>query len=125
MKNILITTAAFLCTGCDLFLTSNEILLHRAAEEDDIELVKKLVNAGVNKNVTAGKWKDTPLHRAVLYNHKEIIIFLINSEADLNITDNVGGTIMDDALFWNEEVIIELLRNRGAKTAEELRNERR
>jgi len=32
---------------------------------------------------------------------------------------------MDDALFWNEEVIIELLQNRGAKTAEELRNERR
>ena len=125
MKQILITSAALLLAGCEMPPTSNEVLLHRAAEGDELELVKKLVTAGVDKNVTVGKWRDTPLHRAVLYNNREVIIFLINSEADLNIADAVGGTIMDDAIFWNEKDIIELLRSRGAKTAEELKNENR
>ena len=123
MKNILIIIAALLLAGCEMPPTSNEVLLHRAAEGDELELVKKLVIAGVDKNVKLGKWHDTALHRAVLYNNKEVIIFLINSEADLNITDAVGGTIMDDAIFWNEKEIIELLRKRGAKTAKELKTE--
>ncbi|MDP6892338.1 MAG: ankyrin repeat domain-containing protein [Verrucomicrobiota bacterium] len=120
-----IILAVLLLAGCEIPPTSNEVLLHRAAEGDELELVKKLVTAGVDKNVTVGKWRDTPLHRAVLYNNREVIIFLINSEADLNIADAVGGTIMDDAIFWNEKDIIELLRSRGAKTAEELKNENR
>ncbi|MEC9331290.1 MAG: ankyrin repeat domain-containing protein [Verrucomicrobiota bacterium] len=125
MKHMPIILAVLLLAGCETPPTSNEVLLHRAAEGDELELVKKLVTAGVDKNVTVGKWRDTPLHRAVLYNNREVIIFLINSEADLNIADAVGGTIMDDAIFWNEKDIIELLRSRGAKTAEELKNENR
>jgi ankyrin only family protein len=125
MKHMPIILAVLLLAGCEIPPTSNEVLLHRAAEGDELELVKKLVTAGVDKNVTVGRWRDTPLHRAVLYNNREVIIFLINSEADLNIADAVGGTIMDDAIFWNEKDIIELLRSRGAKTAEELKNENR
>ena len=105
---------------CAPFLTSDEGGLHRAAERGELELVKKLIAAGVDKNVTAGRWRDTPLHRAAIYHHKEVVIFLINSEVDLNIMDAYGSTVLDDAIGWDDKVIIELLRSRGAKTREEL-----
>ena len=44
----------------------------------------------------------------------------INSEIDLNIMDKNGNTVLDDAIGWGDQIIIELLRERGAKTREEL-----
>ncbi|MBK28974.1 MAG: ankyrin repeat domain-containing protein [Verrucomicrobiota bacterium] len=126
LKQLSLSILAIQLFGCtdhpitSVFPKTDDLLLHRAAEHGDLETVKRLVSSGANKNITAGEWRDTPLHRAVLYNHKEVIIFLINSEAELNIIDRVGGTVMDDAIFWNEKPIIELLRSRGAQTAEEL-----
>ena len=86
-----------------------------------MELVKKLIAAGVDKNVTAGHWRDTPLHRAAIYHHRDVVVFLINSEVDVNIMDVYGNTVLDDAIGWDDKVIIELLRSRGAKTREELK----
>ena len=45
---------------------------------------------------------------------------MINSEVDLNIMDAYGSTVLDDAIGWDDKVIIELFRSRGAKTREEL-----
>ena len=111
---------AMLLLACAPFLISDDGGLHRAAERGELELVKKLIAAGVDKNVTAGRWRDTPLHRAAIYHHKEVVVFLINSEVDVNIMDAYGSTVLDDAIGWDDKVIIELLRSRGAKTCEEL-----
>ena len=121
MKHILITIVAVVLVGCFQFVTSDEVSLHRAAERGELELVKKLILSGVDKNVTTGRWRDTPLHRAAIYHHKEVVVFLINSEVDVNIMDAYGNTVLDDAIGWDDKVIIELLRSRGAKTSEELK----
>jgi len=125
MKNVvlIIFTAIFLigCTEQFKLPVSDVVKLHRAAESGNLDLVKQLVEAGVDKNAKVGEWQDTALHRAALYHHREVAIYLINSEIDLNIVDKNGNTVLDDAIGWEDQIIIELLRERGAKTREELK----
>ena len=110
-------------TGCSEKIqlpVSDVVKLHRAAESGNLDLVKQLVEAGVDKNAKVGEWQDTALHRAAFYHHKDVAIYLINSEIDLNIMDKNGNTVLDDAIGWGDQIIIELLRKRGTKTREEL-----
>ena len=57
MKHLLLTTIAAVLVGCGGPLQSNAKLLHRAAEEGDIETVKEHLAAGTDKNVRAGDRK--------------------------------------------------------------------
>ena len=120
---LLSTIVAVVLVGFFQFVTNDEVSLHRAAERGELELVKKLIAAGVDKNVTAGHWRDTPLHRAAIYHHRDVVVFLINSEVEVNIMDVYGNTVLDDAIGWDDKVIIELLLSRGAMTGEELKAE--
>jgi ankyrin repeat protein len=124
MKNvvIIVLTVIFLmgCSGQFSLPVSDVVKLHRAAESGNLDLVKQLVEAGVDKNDKVGEWQDTALHRAAIYHHKDVAIYLINSEIDVNIMDRYGNTVLDDAIGWGDQLIIELLRERGAKTREEL-----
>ena len=113
MKHLLITTiAAVLLMGCGP-LQSNAKSLHRAAEEGDIEAVKKHLDAGANKNVRAGKWRDTPLHRAAFWGYTEIVELLINNEVDVNAKDKYGCTPLHDAAEYSHLEIAEMLINRA------------
>ena len=113
MKHLLITTiAAVLLMGCGP-LQSNAKSLHRAAEEGDIEAVKKHVAAGANKNVRAGKWRDTPLHRAAFWGYTEVVELLINNEVDVNAKDKYGCTPLHDAAEYSHLEIAEMLINRA------------
>ena len=113
MKHLLITTiAAALLMGCGP-LQSNAKSLHRAAEEGDIEAVKKHLAAGANKNVRAGKWRDTPLHRAAFWGYTEIVELLINNEVDVNAKDKYGCTPLHDAAEYSHLEIAEMLINRA------------
>ena len=113
MKHLLITTiAAVLLMGCGP-LQSNAKSLHRAAEEGDIEAVKKHLAAGANKNVRAGKWRDTPLHRAAFWGYTEIVELLINNEVDVNAKDKYGCTPLHDAAEYSHLEIAEMLINRA------------
>ena len=124
MKNVvLIALTVIFLMGCSeqiSFPLSDVVKLHKAAERGNLELVKQLVEAGVDKNAKVGEWQDTALHRAAIYHHKEVAIYLINSEIDVNIMDRYGNTVLDDAIGWGDHLIIELLRERGAKPREEL-----
>mgnify|MGYP001227610354 CR=1 FL=1 len=114
MKHLLITTiAAVLLMGCGP-LQSNAKSLHRAAEEGDIEAVKKHLAAGANKNVRAGKWRDTPLHRAAFWGYTEIVELLINNEVDVNAKDKYGCTPLHDAAEYSHLEIAEMLISKGA-----------
>ena len=113
MTHLLITTiAVVLLMGCGP-LQSNAKSLHRAAEEGDIEVVKKHLAAGANKNVRAGKWRDTPLHRAAFWGYTEIVELLINNEVDVNAKDKYGCTPLHDAAEYSHLEIAEMLINRA------------
>ena len=113
MKHLLITTiAAVLLMGCGP-LQSNAKSLHRAAEEGDIEAVKKHLAAGANKNVRAGKWRDPPLHRAAFWGFPEVVELLINNEVDVNAKDKYGCTPLHDAAEYSHLEIAEMLINRA------------
>ena len=113
MRHLLITTiAVVLLMGCGP-LQSNAMSLHRAAEEGDIEAVKKHLAAGANKNVRAGKWRDTPLHRAAFWGYTEIVELLINNEVDVNAKDKYGCTPLHDAAEYSHFEIAEMLINRA------------
>ena len=113
MKHLLLTTiVVVLLIGCGP-LQSNAMSLHRAAEEGDIEAVKKHLAAGANKNVRAGKWRDTPLHRAAFWGYTEIVELLINNEVDVNAKDKYGCTPLHDAAEYSHLEIAEMLINRA------------
>lgn len=113
MRHLLITTiAVVLLMGCGP-LQSNAKSLHRAAEEGDIEAVKKHLAAGANKNVRAGKWRDTPLHRAAFWGYTEIVELLINNEVDVNAKDKYGCTPLHDAAEYSHLEIAEMLIDRA------------
>ena len=113
MKHLLLTTiAVVLLIGCGP-LQSNAMSLHRAAEEGDIEAVKKHLAAGANKNVRAGKWRDTPLHRAAFWGYTEVVELLINNEVDVNAKDKYGCTPLHDAAEYSHLEIAEMLINRA------------
>ena len=113
MRHLLITTiAVVLLMGCGP-LQSNAKSLHRAAEEGDIEAVKKHLDAGANKNVRAGKWRDTPLHRAAFWGYTEVVELLINNEVDVNAKDKYGCTPLHDAAEYSHLEIAEMLINRA------------
>ena len=113
MRHLLITTiAVVLLMGCGP-LQSNAKSLHRAAEEGDIEAVKKHLAAGANKNVRAGKWRDTPLHRAAVWGYTEVVELLINNEVDVNAKDKYGCTPLHDAAEYSHLEIAEMLINRA------------
>ena len=113
MRHLLITIiAVVLLMGCGP-LQSNAKSLHRAAEEGDIEAVKKHLAAGANKNVRAGKWRDTPLHRAAFWGYTEIVELLINNEVDVNAKDKYGCTPLHDAAEYSHLEIAEMLINRA------------
>ena len=76
MKNILITTiAAVVFVGCG---TS----IYEAAEEGQIEEVKKLLPAGADVN-TKTKFMETPLHFAAENGHNEVPELFIDKGAEV------------------------------------------
>ena len=113
MRHLLITIiAVVLLMGCGP-LQSNAKSLHRAAEEGDIEAVKKHLAAGANKNVRAGKWRDSPLHRAAFWGYTEVVELLIKNEVDVNAKDKYGCTPLHDAAEYSHLEIAEMLINRA------------
>ena len=58
---------------------------------------------------------DTPLELAVQKDDIEKVKSLINSGADIHVTDEIGDTLLDRALFTDRIEIAELLKSKGAK----------
>ncbi|MEM2677506.1 MAG: ankyrin repeat domain-containing protein, partial [Thermofilaceae archaeon] len=65
--------------------------LHKAAEEGDLQRVKKLVENGANVNAK-DEYGSTPLYLAVLNGHLELARFLVEKGANVNAKDIVGWT---------------------------------
>ena len=101
-----------------------DISIHEAAEEGNIEAVKQHLAAGtdVNAKIEGG---GTPLHIATHLGHKEIAELLIAKGADVNAKIEDGRTPVHIATHVGRKESADLLRKHGAKTAEELKAEKK
>ena len=122
-----------LCLGYDDFDDGKEDIftpLHVAARLGNTNAVKWLVQAGAKINKRTLKrhkeiewpleWRTkydryTALYLAVDYNHIETVKALIELGAKLNIKDEYGQTALDEAYKNNNQTIIQILENAGAK----------
>ena len=95
-----------------------ETPLFYAAVDGHKEIAELLIAEGADVNVR-GKIRTTPLQAAAMLSHKEIVELLIDAGADVNVKDLLGETPLD----WADDGIALLLREHGAKTAEELDTE--
>ena len=115
MKHILITIAAVVLVGCVVLMWCWPSMdIWTAAGTGNIGAVKKHLDAGVDVNASnfAG-W--TPLHRAAIKGHTQIIQLLIANGADVNAKhDAFGTTPLHYAAEEGHKKIAELLITKGA-----------
>ena len=148
MKHLLLTTiAAVVLVGCsvkELFIRthstplSDEPLLqrhikdkelkaigdlHLAVEEGDLSTVRQCLESGTNIECVRGKASFRVLHRAAEAGNKSMVRFLIQKKANVNATAIKGWTPLDLAHKEEQVEVVELLRENGAKTSEELKAE--
>ena len=90
----------------------NEQLLE-AIKSNNISQLTRLINAGINVNVT-NKYGLTPLHLAAYKGYEKIFQLLVKAEADVNVTNEFGLTPLYYAAMYGHADIVEALFNAGA-----------
>ena len=75
--------------------------------------------AGTGKLINSSPVCPIPLQHAIMKDNFEIIRLLVEAGSLLNAVDNTGRTILNHALRGDPEVV-EYLRSKGAKLAQEL-----
>jgi len=116
MKHLLLTTiAAVLLVGCGPSVA--ELALIGAANDGNIEAVKKHLAAGADVNAKSNTGR-TPLLMAAWRDRMEVAELLIANGADVNVM-RYGKTPLDEV----NGVMADLLRKHGGKTRKELKAE--
>ena len=147
MKQLIITIAALVLVGCsakEMFLstqssrpnaepllqrqiTNKELKaignLHLAVEKGDLSKVRQCLESGTNIECVRGKASFRVLHRAAEAGNKSMVRFLIQKKANVNAMAMQGWTPLDLAHKEEHVEVVELLRENGAKTSEELKAE--
>ncbi|KAJ1209257.1 hypothetical protein NDU88_004635 [Pleurodeles waltl] len=94
-------------------LLRNEILLHNAAKNNNLEVMEQLLKENVNLNAQ-NNLKRTALHFAVAGNHYHVVEFLLKNQAQVNIADQHGLMAIHLAA-WNADLnIMVILLKAGA-----------
>ena len=88
---------------------SAEPPLYKAAERNEVELVKQLLAEGADINQAAGRDLETPLHRAITRRSTEAAKVLIEAGADINKPRRDGQTPLEMARVRNRTEILALL----------------
>jgi uncharacterized protein len=86
-------------------------ILDYAVMYNRVELVKKLLESGIDLNFTRRRSKFTPLMGAVCYGRKEIVQILLDNGADTNAVDSKGLCALDFAKKTHKKSMIALLEN--------------
>jgi ankyrin repeat protein len=96
------------------FLNEDFKPLHLAVLNNQVEVVKYLIQKGADVNVTSIPNHIYPLHLAAIVS-AEICKILIEHGAKINVTDFNGDTPLDLAKRADNKEAIEILENYGAK----------
>jgi len=83
--------------------------LHIASRNNHTEVVKRLLDAGVDVNLTNGRWNMTALSIASDEGHTAVATLLINNRADVNLADEDGRTPLHRASRWGHKDTAALL----------------
>nr|OQO26600.1 hypothetical protein B0A51_08281 [Rachicladosporium sp. CCFEE 5018] len=104
---------------------AGEPALHRAAERQDVEVLKVLLNGRANTNIR-NEQGQTALHRAVQFDRHDTVECLLKFGADHSPIDKLGHTPLTFAASQNipSVVIMDLLHRAGASMHTLLRQSR-
>ncbi len=93
------------------------LMLHEASHKNNINIISKLISAGVNVNKkTLNSW--TALHSAAAEGHVEIVKLLLNNGARINEKTNSGATALHSAAGEGHTETVKLLLDNGASIDE-------
>lgn len=97
--------------GADLFDTDNEgvSVFDEAITYNNPDMVKRIIDAGVDVNETRRSSGFTPLMAAVCYNRKSIVTLLLENGADKSQRDRLGLNSADYARKTHRKQMLELL----------------
>jgi hypothetical protein len=103
-----------LIISCLLSYASGETIVE-AAKNGDLDAVKKIIKAEPSQVNATDKWKHTVLHWACMRANWDIVRYLVENGADLNVKGGDGGTAINWAVHHDNVEIIKLLIDKGAK----------
>ena len=92
--------------------TGNDIWTMAGA--GNVQAVKEHLAKGIDINAKGGRLESTALLLAVLYDHAEMVEFLIQNGADVNAKGEDGGTALHAAAFLGQYTVTKLLIQNGA-----------
>jgi len=97
--------------------------IYEAAKNGDVDEIRKILEKNPELLDVPDRYGFTPLHRAVIYGKKEMILFLMEKGADIKGKNKAlrGWTPLQSALFADNNGISDLLVGHGA--LDELENE--
>ena len=104
--------------------------MHKAIQNNDIELVQKLIREGarVNQQESSTPWRDRPLHMAAGNNNVALIELLIDHGAYVDAQNKWQNTPINRAVLNNHTEAVAKLIEKGAdvdrRTPGELPNEK-
>ncbi|MBN2546520.1 MAG: ankyrin repeat domain-containing protein [Spirochaetes bacterium] len=87
----------------------------KAITDNNIKLLKRLIDDDKSLINIRNNIKQTPLLYSIYVEHEEIALYLIESGADINLTDIKGVAPIDLAVKYNLTRAKELLIKKGAK----------
>jgi len=88
---------------------SHETLLHTAALNNCLEIVKYLVESGADIN-QPDRWQFTPLHEAARVGSKKIVKYLLDNGAD-NTCKNIHEETAADSYHYSNSKFAEYIRS--------------
>lgn len=91
--------------------------LHIAAQNGYLDVAKLLIANGANVNVVSPSSGLYPLHLAVRFEKEKLVELLLQYNAFVNATDNVGMTPLHYAVIANNKNLVKLLLDAGANAA--------
>lgn len=88
--------------------------LKMAAADDDLESVERLLREGAHINARKGAYKTTALMEASVQGNVDVMRFLIENGADVNLVDKDGWTALMGATVERRLESVKLLLEVGA-----------
>ena len=91
-----------------------EAALANAAAQGHVQVVEFLYDHGISADTRSGITGRTALHLPAKLNRINVVKFLVNVGADINVMDNAGNTPLHYAAISNQAEIAKFLVDRGA-----------